>query len=311
MGHEIPVSVIVATYGRQEVVCNTITSILNQRWPKLEIIIVDQTPSNSAILHKLIDRHPNEIRYHKQLEPNLPKARNTGVRLARFDTLVFIDDDVVLPSYFIEKHVRRLTVRDHIGVVTGPAVSAPLDVSGEFPPYLLKAFDLDRSVLINGYSEASWFPGCNFSVKRAVLEQTGPFDESFTGTAYCEDVDMAVRVHEKGFTIMFDSEAWLVHLALASGGCETRNEQYAEQRARECFQHLLYCRLKHWRFHGVALTTKLVYRAYRGYLLNRSAMKQGFAFVRRVEATAVETGRALRRLQTVPVRQPGWSTRPV
>ena len=309
---EPPVSLIVPTYRRQDILCETIQSALKQRWREFEIVVIDQTPSTPAFLDALISQNQDLVRYYKQLEPNLPKARNTGVRLARFDILLFIDDDVILPESFVESHVRRLLDDESTGAVTGPAVAEPFDGDSPDLSAFIKIFDLDAAAVRSGFSEASWFHGCNFSTRRSVLERAGPFDESFTGSAYCEDVDMGVRVRESGFRVVFDRDAWLIHLALQSGGCETRNPAQAEQRARERFRHLLYCRLKHRKIQGAALSTKLICRAYRSYLLNRSALANGAGCVfSRTRATAIESFKVLHRLKETQTSHREWSKQPL
>ncbi len=292
------VSVIIPSYNRQQTLCQTISSVLEQDFPEAEIIIVDQTPGTPiSSLRQIVEQHRTVIRYIRQSPANLPRARNTAIEVAFSDNLLFVDDDVILPNGFIERHMLRLRSDDAIGAVTGPTVdrlTEPQPVS--LYPFQ-RTFDLSVHSQQQDLAYASWLAGCNFSAKRSVLKRVGPFDESFTGSAYCEDVDIGVRIRKSGFKIAFDRHAWLVHLASPSGGCETRNESVAEEKARERFQHLIYCRLKHAGIQGPALTAELLYRAFRSYSLNRTTLRRGGRYtVNRMAATVAELIKAGKRL---------------
>ncbi len=291
-------SVIIPSYNRQDILCQTINSVLEQRFPALEIIVVDQTPGTPIVpLQQLVERHRRIIRYIRQTPANLPKARNTGIEAASSEYLLFIDDDVILPSGFIESHMLRLESDPAIGAVTGPIIDQLADPQSVSLSPFQRTFDLSLHSPEQEFAYASWFAGGNFSAKRSVLNRVGPFDESFTGSAYCEDVDMGVRVRKSGFKIAFDRHAWLVHLAMRSGGCETRNESIAEEKARERFQHLIYCRLKHVGMQGPELTARLLYRAFRSYVLNRPTLSRGSIYtLKRILAAVSELIKAGRRL---------------
>jgi GT2 family glycosyltransferase len=293
-----PVSIIIPTYQRQDVLCDTLRSVLAQDWPSLEIVVVDQTPGMIDTLQALLAEYPNTIRYERQVEPNLPRARNRAIALATTDTLLFIDDDVVLPPGFIKAHVTRLYASEQTGAVTGPSVGSLSDDVDAMMPGLRTLFSLPPAPDTAQYFQASWFVGCNVSLKRLAVQRAGPFDESFTGSAFCEDVDMAVRIRQCGLHVMFDRQAWLVHLALQAGGCETRNHVDAEPRGRERFQHLLYCRLKHASYEGLGVTARLLYRAYRAFALNRPTLARGPRFaLSQARIAAAETWRAYQRVR--------------
>jgi GT2 family glycosyltransferase len=299
MDVSVPVSVVIPTYRRQAVLCNTLRSVLAQKWPKTEIVVVDQTAGLIQPLRDLLDEQAGRIRYDRQLEANLPKARNRGVTLASADTILFVDDDVLLPEGFIKAHVSCLHASDRTGAVTGPSVGALADDVDALMPDLRTLFSLLPTPQNADTFQASWFAGCNFSVKRRAIKKAGPFDESFTGSAFCEDVDMAVRIRRNGYHVIFDRHAWLAHLALQTGGCETRSSVDAEPRGRERFQHLLYCRLKHASFEGRGVTARLLYRAYRGFAFNRPTLARGPRFaLSQARIAAAETWRAYQRART-------------
>ncbi len=98
-------SVIVATYNRQDVLCQTLSFLLAQQYPNIELIVVDQTPSISARLSDFLRQSGDLIAYHQLNVPNLPAARNVGVMKSTGDIVIFVDDDVVVGPHFVEQHM--------------------------------------------------------------------------------------------------------------------------------------------------------------------------------------------------------------
>src|ERR1700733_2038251 len=100
------VSVIIATYNRGEVLCDTVAMALAQDYPDFEVIVVDQTPEPPAMVREFVKAAGDRLRYVRREIPNLPAARNTGIRIARGEIVVFIDDDVIIGPEYVTAHVR-------------------------------------------------------------------------------------------------------------------------------------------------------------------------------------------------------------
>src|SRR5437879_5683771 len=112
------VSLIIPTYSRGEVLCDTIRMALAQTYPDFEVIVVDQTPVVAPKVAAYIESLGESIQYHQLSPPNLPAARNVGVRSAAGDVVIFIDDDVCIQPDYIASHVRNYQ-DGSIGAVMG------------------------------------------------------------------------------------------------------------------------------------------------------------------------------------------------
>lgn len=103
------VSVIITTYKREmRLLERTIKSVLNQTYDHLEVIIVDDNPTDnlfSADIVTGLSEYP-KIRYIKQ-EGNQGacKARNLGIQAAQGQKIAFLDDD---DEWLPEKISRQL-----------------------------------------------------------------------------------------------------------------------------------------------------------------------------------------------------------
>ena len=80
MASPIPfISVVIPTYGREAVLCNTIQNVLEQTYPAFELIIVDQTSSHEpATTDFLTSLAANpQVSLYTVAWASLPAARTT------------------------------------------------------------------------------------------------------------------------------------------------------------------------------------------------------------------------------------------
>ena len=94
------VSCIITTYNRPNLVGRAIESVLNQSYKNIEIILVDDHPSESY--EAVIEKYKNEPRliYSRNSKNlRLSASRNAGIKLAKGEFVAFLDDDDTwLPS---------------------------------------------------------------------------------------------------------------------------------------------------------------------------------------------------------------------
>ena len=73
------VSVILPTYQREEVLCQTVTQLLAQDYPSYEIIIIDQTEKHNDKTDNFLSSLDKRVKYYHIERPSLPAARNFGL----------------------------------------------------------------------------------------------------------------------------------------------------------------------------------------------------------------------------------------
>lgn len=95
------VSVMIPYYNCKAYIAETVESVLQQSYPNLEIIIVDDgsSPEHAAYLQEFLADKP-EIHHAVQRNQGVAAARNHAARLAGGKYFLFLDaDDVILPDY--------------------------------------------------------------------------------------------------------------------------------------------------------------------------------------------------------------------
>ena len=94
------ISVIIPTYNRGEYLVNTIKDLMYQSYQNFEILVVEQSKTIDENLIKMCDSNKLTIRLLSQELPNLPKARNYGVKNATGEIILFVDDDIEIDRFF-------------------------------------------------------------------------------------------------------------------------------------------------------------------------------------------------------------------
>jgi GT2 family glycosyltransferase len=148
-----------------------------------------------------------------------------GIQQSSGEILLFLDDDTVAPPGLVEAHLRNYA-DSCVNAVAGRAI-CPDDPPLRTRPAIGRLSMSDLSMTANFHAtertEVDHVYGCNWSVRRSVLEEVGGFDESLQpggrGTAYFEEAELSIRVRLAGYKIVFDPLAVAEHKKAPTGGC--------------------------------------------------------------------------------------------
>jgi GT2 family glycosyltransferase len=212
-------SIIIPTLNRYPDLKNTIRDLQKQNLTDFEILIIDQSePGIREDLGYLDQR----IRYFESTERSASAARNVGIREARSEVLLFIDDDVIIedPAY-LNHHLDNYTDPNVPGVVGCTLEKAfHTDTTDQLPPrcqdqrngWLFFPQNYSKRTLVaSGRSN-------NLSVRRSVAIAVGGMDEQYEKGAHREEADFCLRVSKKFGHFWFDPNARLIHIGNAQGG---------------------------------------------------------------------------------------------
>ena len=224
------VSVVIATYNREDLLCASVGDVLALDPPDgipFEVLVVDQSESHlpSTATQLKAWHQSGAISWIKTSPPGLTRARNIGIREARGTFLVFIDDDVRIETpAFLKAHVVGLR-RPGIGGVGGRIMTPglpPLTVSRNIGD--LGFFGTREPGFGSDWSgPTATVRGCNMSFRRDLLQMIGGFDERYTRSAFREDTDISYRLRRHHYQLWFSHEAWLYHLSADDGGTRDRS----------------------------------------------------------------------------------------
>ncbi len=270
----VPVSLIIPTYNRGAVLRQALNRALAQRYPNLEIIVVDQTSAHPSDLEAYLRDPANRFQYYRLAHPSVTVARNFGIQKSLGHWIIFIDDDVVIEPDFVTTMVKHFATPSVGGVM--PFLKSP--TSGQESRQLTEAaklFEVQEAIRPGSVVPTSWLSNSAVAYTRDALVRAGLFDEYFQGSAWCEDADMSVRVRALGFKLLFDTRVSVLHLTDIEGGCGNRNSEHQEQITQEHLNYYQYFVLKNRRFLGSWTVAKNLYRQYRYFAFNRAILQKG------------------------------------
>lgn len=179
-------SVIIPTRNRAKLLSKALDSLLKQTLNKemFEVIVID----NGSLDHtkKIVDSFINKIlniRYFYEEEPGLHIGRHKGLREAKSDILVYLDDDVEL----FPQHLENVLVSfkdEKVGLVGGKCLPKFEDLK---PQWILDIWNRDPenryiwslSILDFGDNvteiDPNYIFGCNFCVRKEIIINAGGF----------------------------------------------------------------------------------------------------------------------------------------
>ncbi|BAI62004.1 putative glycosyltransferase [Methanocella paludicola SANAE] len=179
------VSVIVATYNRENVISDTIDSIFNQTFQDYEIIIVDDgsTDNTNAILKK----YGNKINYVNIYHSGSPSyARNTGIKLAKGKYIAILDSDDLWFPEKLEKQVNFMENHSDVGVL-GTFFETVNDDNGNKKIYLLPT---NPNILKWCLIFSNCIAHSSVIIRSEIIKMLGYYDKSVD---FCEDYDLWIR----------------------------------------------------------------------------------------------------------------------
>lgn len=191
------VSVIIPAYNAETTISECLASLSEQSYPtnSTEIIIINDasTDCTAQLLASYANQQGYTVITHEKNRA-LAAARNTGIRAAQGQILIFLDADLTVQPNFIAQHVRsHRQLADAIGVLgtTIYATGLPYD---KYQRYLYEARRGARKSDAGQPLPYTAFLFNNSSVKSEVFNKIGLFDEKITAYGG-EDTDMAYRIY--------------------------------------------------------------------------------------------------------------------
>ena len=206
---------MIPTLGRQEVLSRVLDRLEAQTAPlaSFELVVVaDGAEPDPGATERAIGERPYAVRRADPRRPGASSARNAGVRAATAELILFLDDDVLPAPDLIEEHLawHAREPAEEVAVLGHVRWARELRVTPVMR-WLERGVQFDYPA-IEG-TDAGWgrFYTANVSLKRALLERSGGFDEERLPYLY-EDIDLGYRLNALGLRLLYNRRAVGEHL---------------------------------------------------------------------------------------------------
>jgi glycosyltransferase involved in cell wall biosynthesis len=265
-GKGVPnLSVVIPTLNRPDSLRACLSSLEGQTMGDFEVLIIDGGPGKEtrAVIEEFSQRVPICLETYGG---GLVSSANRGLGLARGKIVSRIDDDVVLSPGWAAAVVSTFEADRTVGGVSGPTIIPEEFQEGRDLTYfnrriseargfiwrILKriyhgffmegeplavgrffrsgAFSLGsnfkKSSSLAGPIQVDYLEACNMSMRRDLVEQVGGFDPKYVGVGEYHEPDMAFKIKNIGYRLVFIPEARLDHRPSVAGIFAARPKMY-------------------------------------------------------------------------------------
>ena len=223
------VSVVVRSYNRLPALAELLEALLCQDHDSFEVIVIEQTGDGAREELARLDELARDPRIRILRHPPLggPGARNAGVRSARGDLLVFIDDDDLPASTdWLRRHETNFDDPHCLGVTGQHIADGPSYVNMARARRHVLSFNLLKwqrvYVRTDQRKRVDSLMGSNAAIRRWTLERFGLWDEC---TPIEDEPSLAYRInagkHHDEY-LLFDPEAKMIRRLDVPGGMAKR-----------------------------------------------------------------------------------------
>jgi GT2 family glycosyltransferase len=223
-------SILIPTLAAADYLDVTLASVMPQAKATGAEVIVVSDGAYQAIT-KVTERHEARLVALPE-QRGLNAARNAGIRAARSELLVFIDQDIDAPAGWLDAILEGARAYPEIEVFGGPIRArlegGPRGCGREPAPITtLDAGREDRDVPL------VW--GANMAIRRSAFERLGQFDEVLHGRG--DEEDWLLRYTAHGGRIRYLARAALDHRRAGPDARLTALARHAYRQGREARRH--------------------------------------------------------------------------
>ncbi|MFV4844884.1 glycosyltransferase family 2 protein [Edwardsiella tarda] len=187
------VSVVIPTHSRPDLLNKAINSVLSQTYKPYEIIVVDDTKSDSTPQFLSMLESDITIKFERNTSSGACSSRNLGARIASGDFIAFLDDDDLwLPSK-LEMQMNSLMENSYDAIFC----QLIINYEGTNIQYATRARNVSNPLKEICFEN---FIGGTISsvIRRSVFLKLGGFDERFKAR---EEYDLWIRIIQLGALI--------------------------------------------------------------------------------------------------------------
>ncbi|WP_300920373.1 glycosyltransferase family 2 protein, partial [uncultured Dubosiella sp.] len=232
------VSIIIPNMDHKDVLKTCIDSLFEvNTYRNIEIIVVENNSKKEETFeyyHELETEHANvKIVYWKN-EFNYSEINNFGVQFAQGDYLLFLNNDTEMIRPDSIQNMLGVCMRKEVGAVgakllyedrTIQHAGVVIGFSG-YAGHINNGIDEDQP----GYMMRAQL-NCDYSavtaacmmVKKSVFNEVDGFDPQFK--VACNDVDLCLKIREKGYLVVYDAFSIWFHYESKSRGYEDSEEK--------------------------------------------------------------------------------------
>lgn len=206
---KLTVSIIIPNFETPELLKKNLPAILAAREYKknniIEIIVVDDASLDESVA-LLKSKFPEiKIVIHK-VNKGFSASINSGAKIAKGNLLVLLNTDVIPEKSFLTSAIARFKNENVFGVSLHEKGFGW--AKGKFKDgYIVHSPGVEDDRVHNTF----WVSGGSGVFRRKTWQKLGGLDEKLLSPFYWEDLDICYRALKRGFSLLWDPKANVVH----------------------------------------------------------------------------------------------------
>jgi len=233
-GDQLAASIVIPVLNNAALTNRCLESIIKETAEgTYEVIVVDNGSDEPT--QQLLAGVTNLRLIRNETNVGFVGACNQGAAAARGEFVVFLNNDTVVLPDWLDPMLRLFERESRVGAVGARLVypTAKLQEAGGIIWSDGHGWNYGRNEDPNapafGYvREVDYCSGACLTVRRSLFERLGGFDTRYA-PAYYEDADLAFRLREIGYRVLYQPAARVVHFEGATAGTDTASGMKAYQ----------------------------------------------------------------------------------
>ena len=219
------VSVIVPAYNKFAMTYHCIASVaLAFNKTSYEVILADDcsedetTKAETIIANLQISRNKENLRFLRSCNAATAKARGKYI--------VFLNNDTEVSSYWLDELIAQHEKDESVGLTGSKLLNADGTLQeaggiiwGNGEPWNVGRNQSPYAPEWNYVREVDYVTGAAMCVRKDVWEKVGKFSEEFV-PCYYEDADLAMKVADAGYKVLYVPHSEVIHLEGRSHGTD-------------------------------------------------------------------------------------------
>lgn len=203
------ISIVIPNYNGKDLLKTSLPSILlafrNPKNKIIEVIVVDDASNDSSV--ELIEGKFPEIKLIKHKEHRWFSATvNTGVKVAKGDLVCLLNTDIEVETNFLESAMSLFDDKKVFGVSLHEKGYGW--AKGKFQDGFIVHEPGNED---NRIHETFWISGGSGVFRKSTWDELDGMDEKLLSPFYWEDMDLSYRAQKRGYRLLWDPGANLIH----------------------------------------------------------------------------------------------------
>ncbi len=243
MKNQKTITVVIPHYNGIEILDDCLKSLYANTFKDFETLLIDNGSTDGS-QDMVRQKYPQVTLVQNEENLGYAGGCNQGIRLARTEYVLLLNNDTVMPANFLQEMLatlrenekaamaqpKILSIQDHHYYDYSGAAGGEMDILG-YPFARGRIFDTveqDSGQYDEMEEQVFWTSGCALLLKKSVTEEIGLLDEDFF--AHQEEIDLNWRAQLAGYENLVTTTTHIYHYTGYTLGHDNQRKMYLNHR---------------------------------------------------------------------------------